>query len=192
VTLNRTAPLGSPIEMTFKFAVAPDAHFAEDVRVMVHVVDTDEQMIFARSQPLGRFHDSMEARSDDRYTRTEFVPVYPYVGDASVQVGLLDGSISAYRLAARGRAAGLPRRAFAAAADRQRLHGVQRRLAPGRSGDQSSRVEWQWTKKTATMAFKNPKRDSTFYIDVTIRAGPSRNRRKCRSRSAGRSSAVSP
>ena len=25
--------------------------------------------------------------------------------------------------------------------------------------------EWQWTKKTATLSFRNPKKDSTFYLE---------------------------
>ena len=27
-------------------------------------------------------------------------------------------------------------------------------------------IEWQWTKKTATLAFKNPKKDAVFYLDL--------------------------
>ena len=27
-------------------------------------------------------------------------------------------------------------------------------------------TEWQWTKKVATLAFKNPKKDSVFYFDL--------------------------
>ena len=27
-------------------------------------------------------------------------------------------------------------------------------------------VDWQWTKKEATLSFKNPKKDSVFYLDT--------------------------
>src|SRR3954471_11257030 len=48
VTLNHDkTPLGSPIDITYKFVVANDAHFTEDLRAMVHVVDADDEMIFA-------------------------------------------------------------------------------------------------------------------------------------------------
>ena len=44
VTINHDrAPLGSPIEITYKFVVAPDAHFDQDYRVMVHVLDSDDE-----------------------------------------------------------------------------------------------------------------------------------------------------
>src|ERR1041385_3794236 len=47
VTLNHDkAPLGSPIEITYKFVVANDAHFDQDYRVMSHIVDADEQMMW--------------------------------------------------------------------------------------------------------------------------------------------------
>ena len=29
--------------------------------------------------------------------------------------------------------------------------------------------EWQWTKKTATLSFRNPKKDSAFYLDYDAR-----------------------
>ena len=47
VTFNHDrAPLGSPLEITYRFVVAPNATFDEDYRVMAHVVDTDEEMIW--------------------------------------------------------------------------------------------------------------------------------------------------
>ncbi|PYQ80454.1 MAG: hypothetical protein DMG01_06530, partial [Acidobacteria bacterium] len=47
LTLNHDkAPLGSPVDVTYRFVVANDARFDQDYRVMVHVVDTDEEMIF--------------------------------------------------------------------------------------------------------------------------------------------------
>ena len=32
--------------------------------------------------------------------------------------------------------------------------------------ERNASVEWQWTKKQATIAFKNPKKDSVCYLDV--------------------------
>ena len=37
---------------------------------------------------------------------------------------------------------------------------------PAEIGEQNSQVEWQWTKKTATLSFKNPRKDSTLYLDL--------------------------
>ena len=46
ITLNKTrASLGSPLEITYRFVVAPGAKFDRDYRVFVHFVNAeDEQM----------------------------------------------------------------------------------------------------------------------------------------------------
>src|SRR5262245_35689327 len=40
------APLGSPLDLTYKFVVASDAHFDQDYRVMMHVVDADHELMW--------------------------------------------------------------------------------------------------------------------------------------------------
>jgi len=40
---------------------------------------------------------------------------------------------------------------------------------PAEVATDNAASEWQWTKKTATISFKNPKRDSTFYLDFDAR-----------------------
>ena len=37
---------------------------------------------------------------------------------------------------------------------------------PAEVAEHNASVEWQWTKKNATLAFKNPKKDSVFYLDA--------------------------
>src|SRR3954469_12082997 len=47
VVLNhQAAPLGSPLEITYKFVVASTAKFDEDYRVMLHVVDADDELMW--------------------------------------------------------------------------------------------------------------------------------------------------
>ncbi len=38
------------------------------------------------------------------------------------------------------------------------------------AGDNAT-IEWQWTKKEATLAFKNPKKDAIFFLDVDSPGG---------------------
>ena len=82
------APLGSPIDITYKFVVANDAHFAEDYRVLVHVVDADEELIFAFDHNPPKPTSQWKPGETIEYTRTELIPVYPYVGEAAIQIGL--------------------------------------------------------------------------------------------------------
>src|SRR5262245_37371546 len=170
VTISRDrAPLGSPIDMTYKFTVPSDARFDEDYKVMVHVVDTDEQMIFAFDHMPPVPTTQWKPGQTVEYTRTEFVPVYPYVGDASVEIGLYS-TATQKRLPLAGEDAG--QRAYRVA--RIQLQPQTENVFtifkdgwhPAESAEHNAAVEWQWTKKSASLAFKNPRKDSFFYLDV--------------------------
>ncbi len=44
------------------------------------------------------------------------------------------------------------------------MAGIRRRSIPN-----DPTTEWQWTKKTGTISFRNPKRDATFYLEIDAR-----------------------
>src|SRR5947209_4113371 len=80
VTLSHDkTPLGSPIDITYKFVVAPDAKFTEDLRTMVHVVDADDELIFAFDHNPPVPTTQWKPGQTIEYTKTVFVPIYPYV-----------------------------------------------------------------------------------------------------------------
>jgi hypothetical protein len=170
VTLNHDkTPLGSPIDITYKFVVAPDAKFTEDLRVMVHVVDADEELIFAFDHNPPIPTTQWKPGQTIEYTKTVFVPIYPYVGEATVQLGL-HSTTTQKRVALAGEDAG--QRAYKVA--KLQLQPQTENVFvvfkdgwhPGEIAEHNSTVEWQWTKKDATLSFKNPKKDSVFYFDV--------------------------
>ena len=171
VALNRDkAPLGSPIEMSYKFVVAPDAQFAENYKVMVHVVDADEQLIFTFDHDPVVPTTQWKPGQTVEYTRTEFVPVYPYVGDAGVEIGLYSTTTQKRLPLAGGpdtgqRAYKVARLQFLPQTDNVFLV-FKEGWHPAETADHNSTVEWHWTKKTATIAFKNPKKDSLFYLEL--------------------------
>src|SRR5919199_861001 len=85
---NRIA-LGSPVDMTYTFVVAPDAPpFAENYRVFVGVVDNDEQLMWSDDHEPSIPTTQWKPNQKITYTRTVFFPVFPYVGDASINMGL--------------------------------------------------------------------------------------------------------
>ena len=166
---HEKAPLGSPIDIHYKFVVANDAHFAEDYRVMVHVVDADEQLIFAFDHAAPVPPTQWKPGQTVEYTKTVFIPIYPYVGEASIQLGLYS-TTSQKRLPLAGEDAG--QRAYKVA--RIQLQPQTENVFtvfkegwhPAEVAEHNATVEWQWTKKAATVTFKNPKKDSVFYFDV--------------------------
>jgi hypothetical protein len=170
VTLSHDrAPAGSPLELTYKFVVAPTATFAEDYRVFVHVVDTDEEQMWDDDHNPPVPTTQWKPGQTVEYTRTIFVPVFPYVGDATIEVGLhslKDGK----RLPLTGEDAGqlaykvaklqlLPQTDNVYTVFKDGWH-------PAETASQDPSLEWQWTKQQATLVFKNPKKDAVFYFDV--------------------------
>jgi hypothetical protein len=149
--------------------VANDAHFTEDYRVMVHVVDADEELIFAFDHNPPVPTTQWQPGQTVEYTRTEFIPVYPYVGEATIQIGL-HSTATQKRLPLAGTDAG--QRAYKVA--RIQLQPQTENVFtvfkdgwhPAEVAEHNSTVEWQWTKKDATLSFKNPKKDCVFYLDV--------------------------
>jgi hypothetical protein len=170
VTINHEkAPLGSPLDITYKFVVAPGATFTEDYRVMVHVVDTDEERIWGDDHNPSIPTTQWKPGQTIEYTRTIFVPVYPYVGEASIRVGLYS-TTTQKRLPLAGDHVGQ----LAYRVAKIQLQPQTENLPfvfkdgwhPAEVAEHSPTIQWQWTKKEATFTFKNPKKDAVFFLDV--------------------------
>jgi hypothetical protein len=168
VTLNHTrVPLGSPVEVTYKFQVAPSATFAKNYRVMVHFLDADDELMWTDDHNPPVPTSAWKPGQTVEYTRTVFVPFYPYIGDATVAIGLYAPG-SNERLPLAGDGAG--QRAYRVAKIRLQpqtdnifLAYVEGWNGPETAADNQA-IEWQWTKKDASIRFRNPKRDATFYL----------------------------
>lgn len=170
VTLSHMrAPLGAPIDITYKFVVASDARFDEPLKVMMHVIDNDDEMMWTDDHDPPIPTTAWRPGQTIEYTRTVFVPIYPYVGEASIQVGLYspvkqkraplkgeDMGQRAYRVA---RFQLLPQTENVYTVFKDGWH-------PAEQAEHNTAVEWQWTKKEATLAFKNPKKDAIFYLQA--------------------------
>jgi hypothetical protein len=170
VTVNHTAaPAGSPLEITYTFVVADGAQFDEDYVVFVHVMDVDEERMWDADHEPAVPTTQWKPGQTIEYTRTVFVPVFPYVGEATMRVGLysrtrperlpLNGEHTgqnAYRVA---KLQLLPQTDNLLMVFKEGWH--QAEVA----GDDAA-IEWQWTKKEGTLSFRNPKKSAVFYLDV--------------------------
>ena len=168
------APAGSPLDITYKFVVADNARFDEDYRVFVHVIDVDEEFMWDAD------HDPVVPTSQWKpgqtveYTKTIFVPVFPYVGEATIQIGLYSKA-DGHRLTLAGDHAGQNAYRMARV---QLLPQTDNLLTIFKDGwhqaevaGDNATIEWQWTKKEATLAFRNPKKDATFFLDIDSPGG---------------------
>ena len=107
------------------------------------------------------------------YTRTVFAPNYPYVGEARVRVGLYSPSTQR-RLVLAGN--DISRREYEVA--RFQLLPQSENIFlifkdgwhPAEVAADNPSSEWQWTQKTATISFRNPKKEATFYLEYDARS----------------------
>ena len=169
LSLSRlSVPLGSPIEMTYRFTVAPELPLIDgDYRVMVHFLDADEELMWTDDHEPPKPVSEWEPSERVEYTRTVFMPIYPYVGEATVAVGLY-GVDDDERLPLAGEDLGQRTYAVATVELLPQSENVfvmyKDGWHPAEVLPENSAVEWQWTKKDATLAFTNPKADSTLYL----------------------------
>ena len=82
-------PLGAPMDITYRFVVAPDAPaFAENNRVFVHVVDTDEKLMWTDDHDPPTPTTEWKPGQTIEYVRTVFVPFVPTSAAPRFHVGL--------------------------------------------------------------------------------------------------------
>jgi hypothetical protein len=161
------ATLGSPIEITYKFTVSPSAApFAENYRVLVHFLNADDELMWTDDHLPAVPTTEWKPGQVVEYKRTMFIPVYPYVGEASVRMGLY--SPQGGRLKLEGEDDGQRSYRVAQLQLLDQTGNVYLILKdgwhPAELAENNSAVEWQWTKKEATIAFRNPRKDGIFYL----------------------------
>jgi hypothetical protein len=170
VTLSQTlAPAGSPLDVTYKFVVAEQAAIDRDYTVFVHVTDVDGERMWDDDHVPPVPTSQWKPGQTIEYTRTIFVPVFPYVGEATLQIGLYAPS-DGHRLPLSGDNAGQ----FAYRVARvQLLPQTDNLLMIFKDGwhqaevaGDNATIEWQWTRKEASMAFRNPRKPAVFYLDL--------------------------
>ena len=164
--------IGSPVKLTYKFVVAPDAKFNTDYWVFVHVLDPTGELLWTDDHLPAPATSTWKPGQTVEYTRTVFVPNYPYIGEALVRLGLYDRSttnrlpLNAQQVARREYLVGK----FQLQPQSENIFLIYKDgWHPAEVATDNAASEWQWTKKTATISFKNPKKDSTFYLDFDAR-----------------------
>ena len=165
-------PIGSPVKLTYKFVVAPDAKFDADYWVFVHVLDPTGEQLWTDDHLPTPGTSTWKPGQTIEYTRTVFVPNYPYIGEAAVRIGLYNRTTS-NRLTLN--APEVSRKEYLVSKFQLQPQSENIFLIykdgwhPAEVAAENAASEWQWTKKTATISFKNPRKDSTFYLEYDAR-----------------------
>jgi hypothetical protein len=166
------AAIGSPLKITYKFEVLPNATFDADYTVFVHVLDPDGEKLWqddhAPAVPTSQWKPGQVVE----YTRQVFVPNFPYIGEAMVRVGLYNPangkrlSLNATEVSRQEYVVGklqlLPQTENVFLIFKDGWH-------PQEVDPNNPANEWQWMKKSGTIAFRNPRKDATFYLESDAR-----------------------
>lgn len=171
VSLSRPkVALGSPVEVTYKFTAAANAPNLDVRRLFVHFLDADDELMWTDDHEPPTPTTEWKAGQTVEYTRTMFVPSYPYVGAAKVVAGLYaPGTNERLKLSNEDRGD----RSYKVV-DFELLPQTENIFVIFKDGwhpaevvaEGAGRTEWQWTKKDATLAFRNPKRDVVLFLQA--------------------------
>jgi hypothetical protein len=175
VTVNRPrAPLGSAVEVTYRWKMETTAtKLGQEHRAFVHFLDSHNVLLFTDDHVPVPPPATWEPGKEYAYTRTVFVPVYPYVGDVEVRVGLFpvpkgervalkaeDAGLREYRA---GKLELVPQTENIFLVYKEGWHNPE-------TSPQNPALERTWTKKDALVSFKNPKKDIVVYLEADTNA----------------------
>ena len=170
VTVSKpAAAIGSPVQMTYRFVVAPNLPaFTDDYWVFVHFLDGDRELMWTDDHELPTPTRQWKPGATIEYSRTMFIPKFPYVGETTVEIGLFSPK-SGDRLPLVGQTEG--QRSYRVASFDMRLESDPL-VVVFNDGWYETEVatdagrEWQWSKKDATLSFRNPKRGVRLYLQA--------------------------
>ena len=169
LVLNRsTVPLGGPLELTIRFDVSPILErLAEDVRVFVHFLDANDELMWADD------HDPPIPTTDwvpgqvISYSRRSIVRMYPYIGEATIAVGLYSAT-TGERFVLAGEDLGERTYRVATLTLEPQPESSVLLYENGwhqTESDLSGR-QWRWTSALAGLAFRNPMGNTVLHLEV--------------------------
>ena len=176
VATSRTRlPLGAPIDLTYRFDVSPTASITGDYRVFVHVKSATGDPLWdddhAPPVPTSQWKPGQKVE----YTRTRFVPVVPYLGEARIEVGIhqegerlpLQGSDPADRESTE--------RSYKVATiellpTSESIFIIYKAgWHPDEFSPDDPAQSWKWTQKAGVFSVRNPRSDVTLYLSYDAR-----------------------
>jgi hypothetical protein len=170
-----SAPLDSAIEVTYTWTTGPNFKKVEgDYRALVHFIDQGKVLLFTDDHAITPPPSQWEAGKTYSYTRTVFVPVVTYIGDATVTMGLYPSG-RGERIPLKGEDFGLREYVAAKVQLLAQVENVRVYYKEGWHNPEpgpNPMVETTWTKKEAVLSFKNPKKPVIVYLQFDAPYSP--------------------
>jgi hypothetical protein len=172
IEFNRTrVPLGSALEITYTWTLEPGAKkLGQDYRALVHFLDSHDVILFDDDHMPVPPPSEWEPGETYSYRRTRFVPVYPYVGEVEVRMGLYPYPGRGERPALKGEDRGFREYKVATM---ELLPQTENIFLVYKSGwhnpethPENPGIERTWTEQEAVTSFKNPRKDVVVYLEA--------------------------
>ena len=159
--------------MTYSFSVFDSAPaFDRDHRVLVHFVDADDEVMWTDDHDPPTPIIAWGPGQTITYTRTLFLPLYPYIGEASIHVGLYATDDSA-RVPMMGEDIGQRAYRMATLQLLPQSENIFLIYQSGWHDPETLRADpsvgWRWTEQEAILAFRNPNDDAVLYLEAAGR-----------------------
>jgi hypothetical protein len=172
ITINRDrAPLGSAIEVEYKWTVDAAAKpIPAGYRAFVQFLDSHKVLLFGDDHVPVPAPETWKPGQTYSYKRTVFIPIYPYVGESRIVMGLYPAQGRGERIALKGEDLGLREYQVAKIELLPQTENIFPVYKEGwhnpEAHPDNPAVERTWTKKEALVSFKNPKKDVVVYLEA--------------------------
>jgi hypothetical protein len=169
-------PLGAPIDINYRFELLPGASINGDYRVFVQVKNTAGDILWQDDHDPSVPTSQWKAGQPVEYTRTRFVPIVPYLGDATIEVGLYRDN---ERLALETPSPASEREVAEMSYRLASLHLLPTSESvfvifksgwhPDEHMAEDPSISWKWTQKAGVLSVRNPRRDVTLFLEYDAR-----------------------
>ncbi len=165
--------LGGPLDITYHFAVSEDvSQLTQDYWVFVHFLDSNGELMWTDDHQPSVPTSAWTAGQTVTYRRQRFVPVYPYIGEVSIAVGLYSPTTTE-RLPLSGEDLGQKSYKVASVQLLPQSASIfiiyQDGWYPLEYSLQDTDVEWRWTEEEAVFSFRNPEQDAVLVLHLAGR-----------------------
>lgn len=166
VTLGaESASVGGPLDVAYRFELAPGPSLDQNYWVMAHFVSPDGQVVWIDDHRPPTPTTQWSPGQAVEYTRSVFIPDTVQPGNVALLAGLYSPD-SQQRLPLAGQEA-----------ERHAYRVALLRIAPSdvvsyregwneSEGSPDSPERWRWTKQRAVASVRNPKSDATLFLSV--------------------------
>jgi hypothetical protein len=168
--VNReSVPLGAPIELTLRFDSSPSfTGLDENYYVLLHFLNDDNDLMWEADHEPSIPTSAWQPGQVISYTHRAIVPMYPYIGEATVAVGLYS-TITGQRLILAGEDLG--QRLYSAATLNLEPQAESSFLLYEEGWhqeeyDPDSRLQWKWTSDHGSLSLRNPNSDAMLFLQL--------------------------